>query len=83
MGVDGCWCALWSSKPVFGVGSLIGGFDSHILPPNSLIMVIHIKEVCIVGYADFFIFWNPYKKEKPIELNSMGLISTLIIFYLC
>ena len=32
-GVDGCWCALWSSKPVFGVDSLMGGFDSHILPP--------------------------------------------------
>lgn len=41
LGVDGCWCALWSSKPVFGVGSLMGGFDSHILPPidYSLILI--------------------------------------------
>ena len=34
MGVDGCWCALWSSKPVRGVSSFLGGFDSHILPPK-------------------------------------------------
>lgn len=32
-GIDGCWCALWSSKPVQGVKSLLGGFDSHIFPP--------------------------------------------------
>ena len=34
MGVDGCWCAPWSSKPVIGVKSLLGGFDSHIFPPD-------------------------------------------------
>ena len=34
MGVDGCWCAPWSSKPVMGVRSLLGGFDSHIFPPK-------------------------------------------------
>ena len=34
MGVDGCWCAPWSSKPVMGVNSLLGGFDSHIFPPD-------------------------------------------------
>ena len=34
MGVDGCWCALWSSKPVIAVRSRLGGFDSHILPPE-------------------------------------------------
>lgn len=34
MGVDGCWCALWSSKPVWVVKSCLGGFDSHILSPN-------------------------------------------------
>ena len=34
MGVDGCWCAPWSSKPVMGVRSLLGGFDSHIFPPD-------------------------------------------------
>ena len=33
-GVDGCWCAPWSSKPVMGVRSLLGGFDSHIFPPD-------------------------------------------------
>ncbi len=33
VGVDGCWCALRSSKPVMGVRSLLGGFDSHIFPP--------------------------------------------------
>jgi hypothetical protein len=33
MGVDGCWCAPWSSKPVIVVNSCLGGFDSHILPP--------------------------------------------------
>ena len=38
MGVDGCWCALWSSKPVRGVSSLLGGFDSHILPPLDLLV---------------------------------------------
>ena len=34
MGVDGCWCALWSSKPVIAVRNCLGGFDSHILPPG-------------------------------------------------
>ena len=34
MGVDGCWCAPWSSKPVIAVRSRLGGFDSHILPPE-------------------------------------------------
>ena len=34
MGVDGCWCAPWSSKPVRAVKSRLGGFDSHILPPK-------------------------------------------------
>ena len=34
MGVDGCWCAPWSSKPVRVVSSCLGGFDSHILPPT-------------------------------------------------
>ena len=33
-GVDRCWCA-WSSKPVIAVNSRLGGFDSHILPPES------------------------------------------------
>lgn len=35
MGVDRCWCASWSSKPVIAVNSRLGGFDSHILPPES------------------------------------------------
>lgn len=35
MGVDGCWCARWSSKPVEVVNSCFGGFDSHIFPPIS------------------------------------------------
>ena len=34
MGVDGCWCAPRSSKPVRGVKSLSGEFDSHMLPPE-------------------------------------------------
>ena len=33
-GVDGCWCAPRSSKPVRGVKSLSGEFDSHMLPPE-------------------------------------------------
>ena len=32
-GVDGCWCTPWSSKPVIGVNSFLGGFDSHARPP--------------------------------------------------
>ena len=34
MGVDGCWCAPRSSKPVRGVKSLSGEFDPHMLPPE-------------------------------------------------
>ena len=34
LGADGCWCALWSSKPVIAVSSCIGGFNSHTFPPN-------------------------------------------------
>ena len=30
---DRRWWAAWSSKPVWGVRSLPGGFDSHVLPP--------------------------------------------------
>ena len=45
MGVDGCWCALWSSKPARGVRSVLGGFDSHILPP------LNISHFC-----GFFVF---------------------------
>ena len=35
MGVAGCWCAPWSSKPVRVVSSCLGGFDSHMLPPEN------------------------------------------------
>lgn len=35
LGVDGCWCALWSSKPVIAVSSCIGGFNSHTFPPKA------------------------------------------------
>ena len=34
-GVDGCWCAPRSSKPVRGARNLPGGFDSHIFPPRT------------------------------------------------
>ena len=34
MGVDGCWCAPRSSKPVRGVKSLSGEFDPHMLLPE-------------------------------------------------
>jgi len=34
MGVDGCWCAPWSSKLMRVVNSCLGGFDSHMLPPK-------------------------------------------------
>ena len=34
LGADGCWCALWSSKPVIAVSSCIGGFNSHTFPPD-------------------------------------------------
>jgi len=34
MGVEESWWALWSSKPARGVRSVLGEFDSHILPPN-------------------------------------------------
>ena len=33
-GVDGCWCTPRSSKPVIGVNSFLGGFDSHVRPPH-------------------------------------------------
>ena len=36
MGVDESWWALWSSKPVRGVRSFLGEFDSHILPPYKI-----------------------------------------------
>lgn len=35
LGADGCWCALWSSKPVIVVSSCIGGFNSHTFPPKA------------------------------------------------
>ena len=31
--VEGFWCALRSSKPLWGVRSFPGEFDSHMLPP--------------------------------------------------
>ena len=34
MEADGCWCALRSSKPLWGVRSFPGEFDSHMLPPS-------------------------------------------------
>jgi len=33
MGVVDRWCGLWSSTPVWGVQSFLGGFDSYVLPP--------------------------------------------------
>lgn len=35
MGADGCWCAPRSSKPLRGVQSFSGGFDSHMFPPKA------------------------------------------------
>jgi len=29
------WCASWSSKPVWGVKSVLGGFDSHMPSPEN------------------------------------------------
>ena len=46
MGVYGCWCAPWSSKPVSMVKSCLGGFDSHIFPP---------KIKALRGYAALFL----------------------------
>lgn len=34
MEADGSWWGPWSSKPVWGVKSLPGVFDSHTLPPS-------------------------------------------------
>ena len=32
-GVDRCWCASWTSNPVWGDTNAPGEFDSHALPP--------------------------------------------------
>lgn len=35
----GDWCASWSSKPVWGVKSVLGGFDSHMPSPKKNILM--------------------------------------------
>lgn len=34
----GDWCASWSSKPVWGVKSVPGGFDSHMPSPKKAVL---------------------------------------------
>ena len=46
LGADGCWCALWSSKPVIAVSSCIGGFNSHTFPPDKKSKGPQTKIVC-------------------------------------
>ena len=46
LGADGCWCALWSSKPVIAVSSCIGGFNSHTFPPDKKGKGPQTKIVC-------------------------------------
>jgi len=59
LGVDGSWWALWSSKPARGVRSVLGEFDSHILPPLN---ISHL--------GGFFIFC---KHEYLILLKNRGV----------
>ena len=51
----GNWCAPWSSKPVLGVRSVLGGFDSHTRSPK--IIYFYIKRACIkaVGFSTILI----------------------------
>ena len=46
LGADGCWCALWSSKPVIEVSSCLGGFNSHTCPPDKKGKGPQTKIVC-------------------------------------
>src|SRR6056297_1887468 len=47
-GIDECWCASWSSKPVWGINSVPGGFDSHIFPPIYLIsMGVKVRSLAL------------------------------------
>ncbi len=36
MGVNRAWWLAWSSKPVWGLSKVPGGFDSHALPPTKM-----------------------------------------------
>ena len=47
MGVDGCWCAPRSSKPLQVVRSCPGGFDSHILSPTGTGAAGLLRFLCI------------------------------------
>ena len=47
MGVDGCWCAPRSSKPLQVVRSCPGGFDSHILSPTGTGAAALLRFLCI------------------------------------
>jgi hypothetical protein len=57
-GVDGYWCALWSSKPVRGVSSLLGRFDSYVLPP--------IKALKAIDPSIAF-FYSKYLMDHELE----------------
>ncbi len=49
MEADGSWWGPWSSKPVWGVKSLPGVFDSHTLPPsrgNSVLPGLSAGRLC-------------------------------------
>ncbi len=64
MGVDEFWCALWSSKPAWGVKSFLGGFDSHILPP---------KQISAKGaYFNYFLTIKSVNEEMILSKSSSG-----------
>lgn len=72
MGVDGCWCAPRSSKPLQVVRSCPGGFDSHILSP-----------IKTIGFTDGFDFINILRIiANMLKLTSISCFSIVMPNYI-
>ena len=63
-GVDGFWCSLWSSKPVWGVRSFLGRFDSYTFPPIKLLCLTNTDLTPIsTVFAGLFYILEVYNRN--------------------
>ena len=74
----GNWCVPWSSKPVLGVRSVLGGFDSHTRSPK--IISIYIQNAP-KNFGAFFILYPfsfilPSQYKFPLFLRKNPIIVT-------
>ena len=64
----GNWCTPWSSKPVLGVRSVLGGFDSHTRSPKIIFIYIQKQRLTPLFFSFYykvFISLFLYKSAMP------------------